>query len=972
MANFTYIENAHVFSKAPVQLNMEASTAVNKSVHTVQSNEIWGEVCPFITRETVKDLKEDTLFELDGYAPVKFNYKKPAIVLDAINNNGMKSNGYVAKVIIDNKPITQFIADTDVTDATGKLASGYRAVLYDKTGGEVADSFYTINYSNGLIYFREPIESTLDSHYTLSFFTYEGVKLDTAITDIKADVLENANKHSELSEKVDNIEDDYKEADIEINNNISNLSSKVADNKEKLQIAEASIENLDERLIVIEENILDLDENISKHASNSEIHVSEEDRELWTKGGNMSITGDNFITPEKIDTGWSLSLNTSNNVKSSTILNENGDKKVPTVNAVTNRVNESITLHERNKNHLEFNQISFALSGGHLSNKISNEIKESPTYTLEYTEDRNINPSEINYIGLIVKNKSPKGLNAFFKKLTIKKVQSINVSKLYAHITRSAQRDVTNGLLENKEYILTLEADITTPGEITLDFGNKLIISKEYWYGIEFTESKATTSAKVVLNYNNFANVNYDPFASDPSYPSLMTNEVLASGEVADITYNIPCVMEFEDYEIPTSNTVLEKVYGEVTLDNYNEENTNYSQIYGFIIDENVVGYITNIKVKCIDWENDSTKTVTYLKILDENNNTMGRSTNTQIHGMNKELSFDFSNIELKKGNSYKAVFENEEFAPVNACVRVNYEGERYYTSAALHTPIFDTNYNMILKDGLKSYAIVKFTFEGAAGDVGPMSYNTNKAHVIDRVKHIFPDGYIHDDTKYNNTPLIVSTLGYGFMWKPEKSAHISSISITLHCKDDIYYYNPGNLENTIRNAQSPVGVCLKITDTANNKVIGTSKLIQIMPGLKDRRQDVITVPFEVGEYAPCVKNKTYLVTFHSSPVQETPDVVLPIYPSIYEDELPPASDDYTIKKLIIDKNKTTYYTDGEITNKTHDSSNQTPMWPVYLEKLCVKVTTHRYTHPELDHIADAIGDIWEYLATIRNYISQS
>lgn len=186
MANFTYIENAHVFSKAPVQLNMEASSAVNKSVHTVQSNEIWGEVCPFITKESVKDLKEDTLFEIDGYAPVKFNYKKPAIVLDAINNNGMKSNGYVAKVIIDNKPITQFIADTDVTDATGKLAAGYRAVLYDKTGGEVADSKYTINYSNGLIYFKEPIESTLDSHYTLSFFTYEGAKLDTTITNIKS------------------------------------------------------------------------------------------------------------------------------------------------------------------------------------------------------------------------------------------------------------------------------------------------------------------------------------------------------------------------------------------------------------------------------------------------------------------------------------------------------------------------------------------------------------------------------------------------------------------------------------------------------------------------------------------------------------------------------------------------------------------------------------------------------------------
>lgn len=345
MANFTYIENAHVFSKAPVQLNMEAGSAVNKSVHTVQSNEIWGEVCPFITKETIKDLEEDTLFKIDGYAPVKFNYKKPAIVLDAINNNGMKSNGYVAKVIIDNKPITQFIADTDVTDATGKLATGYRAVLYDKTGGEVADSKYTINYSNGLIYFKEPIESTLDSHYTLSFFTYEGVKLDTAITDIKADIIENANNHSELSEKVDDIEDDYKEADTEINNNISNLSSKVTDNKEKLQIAEANIDNLDDRLIVVEENILDLDENISKlnstissnlsdHINKSEIHVSEEDRDLWNKGGNMVITGDNFINPSQTESGWNISLNAVSSLDG--INDVTGPKNVPTANAIHN------------------------------------------------------------------------------------------------------------------------------------------------------------------------------------------------------------------------------------------------------------------------------------------------------------------------------------------------------------------------------------------------------------------------------------------------------------------------------------------------------------------------------------------------------------------------------------------------------------------------------------------------------------
>jgi hypothetical protein len=691
--------------------------------------------------------------------------------------------------------------------------------------------------------------------------------------------------------------------------------------------------------------------DLQKHIDDTNSHVSEADRALWNSGGNMSMSGDKFIQANKSNNTWKLSLNNSDIIYPHVSDNKNGDKKVPTVNAVTTFVNDSLNEHIE---------------------KITDKLVSSPDYKFEYIN--NISTSGINYTGLIINNQSASGLNSIFKKLTIKEVQPVSVSKLYAHVYRSATRDITSGLLEDKEYILTLEADLSTPGRVILDFKNKLVISNKFYYGIKFTETSSFNDAEYVLQYNYFANDNYVGSNGGITYPSLITNEVQTGTVLADITYRIPCIMEFRDYTIPTSDAVLEKVYGEVSLDNYDEENTNYSKIYGFIIDENVKGYITNIKVKCIDWENDSTKTATYLKILDETNNAIGRSINTQIHGMNKELSFDFSNIELKKDNSYKAVFETEEFTPVSACVRVNYEGERYYTSAALNTPVFDTGYNIILTNGLRSHAIVKFTFEGAAGDVGPMSYNTSKAHVTDRVKHIFPDGYIHDDTKYNNTSLVVSSLGYGFMWKPEKSAHISSIDMVLHCSNGIFYYNPGNLENTILNAQSPVDVCLKVTDTANNKVIGTSKLIQIEPGEKNKRQSVITVPFETGEYVPCVKNKTYLITFHSSAAQETPDVALPIYPSIYEDELPPASDDYTIKKIIKDSNKTTHYTGSDITNETHnsESTNNTPAWPIHLEKLCVKVTTYRYTHPELEHIANAIGDIWEYLATIRNYISQS
>ena len=584
MATFTNLENAHVFSKAVITPSMSAAAAGNTSAHTVQSKDTWAEAVPFLQKSDLSGVSADKEFKIEGYGTVKFHYKKNVYCLINSNNNDIPSNGYVGK-IIDSKgnTINQFISPTDVVNSAGQMATVYQPSLYDSKGESMPLSDYIINPSNGLIYDLKSTEnqgiflpSATDgkTEYKLSFFTYEGAKLDTTITNIKDSIDQNK---KELSERIDNVEIDYTAADKDINDSISELSKKIDDVETSYTAADKDINDsitnlsneLSNRIDNVEDDykeadkdindlITNLSSDISSHTENTEIHVSEEDRELWNKGGNMDITGDNFITPEKTDAGWSLSLNNSTVVGASIASNVDGNKKVPTVNAVTTRVNDAITLHERNKNHLGFDQISFALSGGHLANKISNELKESSKYSFEYVE--NISASGINHAGLIINNKSSKGLNAIFRKLTIKKVQPINVSKLYAHIYKTSQRDITSGLLENGEYILTLEADITTPGEITLNFGNELIISKEYYYGIKFTESETVTSAEFVLNYDNFANVNYNPSASDPSYPSLITNKVVTDTVIEDITYNIPCIMEFEDYEIPTSNAVINYV----------------------------------------------------------------------------------------------------------------------------------------------------------------------------------------------------------------------------------------------------------------------------------------------------------------------------------------------------------------------------------------------------------------------------
>lgn len=429
------------------------------------------------------------------------------------------------------------------------------------------------------------------------------------------------------------------------------------------------------------------------------------------------------------------------------------------------------------------------------------------------------------------------------------------------------------------------------------------------------------------------------------------------------------------DKKVPTVNAVSKVAYKDFTVNNFEEENNNYGDTYGFIIDENIIGILRNVKVKCMTWNKPSD---TYLKILNENNEIIGCSKESQEHGANNELSFTFDEVTLEKDKSYKAVFSSSnalnQLDKTAGCLRVNYEGDINFTAAGLYTPILNSDLELALnaQTSLKSYAIVEFTYKTSAADLSNIVYDNLKTHVNDRVKHIFTDEYVHDDTNYNNVWTVITSLGYGFVWKPEASAHISSIEMILKAESEIYIYNPGNLTDSLlkSNPETPyLNFYVNITDSSNNKLIDTSKLVEIEYGAKNKE----SVKIEFNKLVPCVKNKTYYVTFHSSAEsaeKNLPDIALPIYISFYEDEAGPITNDYTIKKLIIDSNKSEYYTEGKINSVTLNDKGQDPMSDIYLQNLCVKINTTRYTHPELNHIADAIGDIWEYLASIKTYIS--
>lgn len=203
MATFTNLENAHVFSKAVITPSMSAAAAGNTSAHTIQSKDTWAETVPFLTESDLSGVSADKEFKIEGYGTVKFHYKKNVYCLINSNNNDVPSNGYVGKIVdSEGNTISQFISPTDVVNDAGQMAAVYQPSLYDSKGESMPLSDYIINPSNGLIYDLKSMgnqgifaTSATDgrTEYKLSFFTYEGAKLDTTITNIKSSINETKN-----------------------------------------------------------------------------------------------------------------------------------------------------------------------------------------------------------------------------------------------------------------------------------------------------------------------------------------------------------------------------------------------------------------------------------------------------------------------------------------------------------------------------------------------------------------------------------------------------------------------------------------------------------------------------------------------------------------------------------------------------------------------------------------------------------
>lgn len=236
---FINLENAHVYSKSPVSPGGLTTQAVNKSVHTIQANEVWAEEIPFIPTFNSETIAE----QIEGH-PVSVHTNKLTLLTSA-NNNGIGANGYAARVFIDGKPVEQYISETDKISEDGKLSNGYKPVVFLENGDLMPSSDYIVNCSSGIVYFFKEVTS---NNYSLRYFTYDGKKLsdingslNDSFEEIKTNIEKNTTKINEVEEglntandEIDNIHSDIEEINSAVENidsTINSINNEIINNK---------------------------------------------------------------------------------------------------------------------------------------------------------------------------------------------------------------------------------------------------------------------------------------------------------------------------------------------------------------------------------------------------------------------------------------------------------------------------------------------------------------------------------------------------------------------------------------------------------------------------------------------------------------------------------------------------------------------------------------------------------------------
>lgn len=153
----------HTFSRVAIQEGQGVAAAVNKTGHTVTTNDVWTDIdkLPKNTEyfgnantafDDLKAVYNTNASEFSKYVTLYEN-----VELSPVDGSGQDADKNQAwELLVDGKRIKNFIAPTDVFDTTGNPCNGYTLKLFDKNGTQIAatDGNWAFDYFAGLVIFE--------------------------------------------------------------------------------------------------------------------------------------------------------------------------------------------------------------------------------------------------------------------------------------------------------------------------------------------------------------------------------------------------------------------------------------------------------------------------------------------------------------------------------------------------------------------------------------------------------------------------------------------------------------------------------------------------------------------------------------------------------------------------------------------------------------------------------------------------
>lgn len=151
----------HTFSRIAIQEGQSIAAAVNKTGHTVTTNDIWTDVDKLPKNTTYFGKANAAFDDLKIVFDSNPEYAKYVTLcegtLTPVDGSGQDAGKNQAwQLLIDGKRVTNFIAPTDVLDNDGKPCNGYTLQLFDKTDTQIdaAAGNWMFDYLAGLVIFE--------------------------------------------------------------------------------------------------------------------------------------------------------------------------------------------------------------------------------------------------------------------------------------------------------------------------------------------------------------------------------------------------------------------------------------------------------------------------------------------------------------------------------------------------------------------------------------------------------------------------------------------------------------------------------------------------------------------------------------------------------------------------------------------------------------------------------------------------